>query len=102
MLANRASVGVVGGDNFAVGQSDHDHGFARKVGYAQQNDLHLSTSTVKEALTFSALLRQPPQYSRTEKLAYVKEVIRLLDMSSFKNAIIGVPGEGQALVLSID
>lgn len=71
-----------------------DSGFARKVGYAQQQDLHLSTSTVREALEFSALMRQSSKYSRGEKLACVDEVIETLGMGNFADAIIGVPGEG--------
>lgn len=64
------------------------------MGYAQQQNLHLATSTVREALEFSALLRQPKKFSRAEKLAYVDEVIATLDMVQFADAIIGVPGEG--------
>lgn len=56
--------------------------------------MHLSTSTVREALNFSALLRQPTTYSRQEKLSYVDEVIELLDMEQFADAVVGVPGEG--------
>ena len=66
----------------------------RKTGYVQQQDLHLQTSTVKEALEFSALLRQPAHVSREEKLAYVQEVIKLLDMEEYAGAVVGVPGEG--------
>jgi hypothetical protein len=40
----------------------------------------LQTSTVREALEFSALLRQPASVSKEEKLAYVDEVINLLEM----------------------
>jgi ABC-type multidrug transport system permease subunit/ABC-type multidrug transport system ATPase subunit len=64
------------------------------AGYAQQQDLHLSTSTVREALTFSAVLRQPAHISRQEKIEYVEEVIKLLDMSEYADAVVGVPGEG--------
>lgn len=64
------------------------------LGYAQQQDLHLSTSTVREALTFSALLRQPAHVPRQEKIEYVEEVIKLLDMSEYADAVVGVPGEG--------
>lgn len=71
-------------------------GFAQKIGYAQQQDLHLSSATVREALEFSALLRQPARYSRPEKLAYVDTVIKLLDMGRFVDSVIGVPGEGKA------
>lgn len=54
----------------------------------------MSTSTVREALTFSALLRQPAHVSRQEKIEYVEEVIKLLDMSEYADAVVGVPGEG--------
>jgi ABC-type multidrug transport system permease subunit/ABC-type multidrug transport system ATPase subunit len=49
---------------------------------------------VREALNFSALLRQPAHVPRAEKLAYVDEVIKLLDMEEYADAVIGVPGEG--------
>jgi ABC-type multidrug transport system ATPase subunit len=48
----------------------------------------------KQALNFSALLRQPDDIPRAEKLAYVDEVIRLLDMQEYADAVVGVPGEG--------
>ncbi|CAG8200934.1 unnamed protein product [Penicillium olsonii] len=71
-----------------------DASFQRQTGYAQQQDLHLHTSTVREALVFSALLRQPHHISRKEKLDYVDEVISLLSMEEYADAIVGVPGEG--------
>jgi ATP-binding cassette subfamily G (WHITE) protein 2 (PDR) len=57
-------------------------------------DLHLHTSTVREALEFSAILRQPPEYSHAEKVAYVDQVISLLDMEEYADAVVGVPGTG--------
>ena len=71
-----------------------DGSFQRKTGYVQQQDLHLATSTVREALRFSALLRQPDTTPKTEKLAYVEEVIKILEMEEYSDAIVGVPGEG--------
>jgi hypothetical protein len=59
-----------------------------------QQDIHLETSTVREALEFSALLRQPPGYSREERLGYVNHVISLLDMDQYADAVVGVPGSG--------
>jgi len=59
-----------------------------------RQDLHLATSTVREALTFSALLRQPATTPKAEKLAYVDEVISILEMEQYANAVVGVPGEG--------
>jgi ATP-binding cassette subfamily G (WHITE) protein 2 (PDR) len=71
-----------------------DDSFQRKTGYVQQQDLHLATATVRETLEFSALLRQPARYSKAEKLAYVDEVIKMLDMQSYRDAVVGIPGEG--------
>ncbi|KAF4246959.1 hypothetical protein CNMCM8980_007995 [Aspergillus fumigatiaffinis] len=93
VLASRTTVGVVTGEMLVDGRQ-RDSSFQRKTGYVQQQDLHLATTTVREALEFSALLRQPPQYSRTEKLEYVEKVIDLLHMRDYADAIVGVPGEG--------
>ncbi|KAL2162348.1 hypothetical protein VTH06DRAFT_7261 [Thermothelomyces fergusii] len=92
-LADRASVGVITGEMLVDGRP-RDASFQRKTGYVQQQDLHLQTTTVREALNFSALLRQPAHIPRAEKLAYVDEVIRLLEMEEYADAVIGVPGEG--------
>lgn len=93
VLANRASTGVISGDKMADAKYQ-DEGFARKVGYAQQQDMNIPTATVREALIFSARLRQPKTYSDAQKIAYVDEVIATLDLTRFADAVIGVPGEG--------
>lgn len=92
-LADRTNVGVITGEMLVDG-SPRDMSFQRKTGYVQQQDLHLQTSTVREALNFSAILRQPAHVPRKEKLAYVDEVIKLLDMQDYADAVVGVPGEG--------
>jgi ABC-type multidrug transport system ATPase subunit len=71
-------MGVVTGHTYVDGRPC-DSGFQRKTGYVQQQDLHLATFTVREALTFSALLRQPHHIPRKEHIAYVGEVIALLE-----------------------
>src|ERR1700761_5487340 len=60
----------------------------------QQQDLHLDTATVRESLRFSAMLRQPWSVSKKEKYNYVEDVIKMLNMEDFAEAIVGVPGEG--------
>ncbi|KAL2198143.1 ABC-2 type transporter-domain-containing protein [Corynascus similis CBS 632.67] len=92
-LADRTSMGVITGEMLVDGRP-RDTSFQRKTGYVQQQDLHLQTTTVREALNFSALLRQPAHVPRAEKLAYVDEVIKLLEMEEYADAVIGVPGEG--------
>lgn len=111
VLASRTTVGVVTGDILIDGSprelpnnssgkvygadsTPGDESFQRKTGYVQQQDLHLPTATVRETLQFSALLRQPKRYSKQEKLAYVDEVISMLEMQSCADAVVGVPGEG--------
>ncbi|KAK4494347.1 hypothetical protein PRZ48_014645 [Zasmidium cellare] len=93
VLASRTTTGVITGDMLVDG-CQRDTSFQRKTGYAQQSDLHLATSTVREALQFSALLRQPDHYTRNEKLDYVNTVIELLNMETYADAVVGVPGEG--------
>ncbi|KAI7088188.1 pleiotropic drug resistance protein, ABC superfamily [Hortaea werneckii] len=93
VLATRVTMGVITGEMLVDGRQ-RDSSFQRKTGYVQQQDLHLETSTVREALTFSAVLRQPASVPRSEKVAYVNEVIKLLDMHEYADAVVGVPGEG--------
>lgn len=71
-----------------------DSSFQRKTGYVTQQDLNLHTSTVREALQFSALLRQPAHYSHQEKLDYVNDVIKLVDLDECADAVVGSLGEG--------
>lgn len=93
VLAQRTTMGVITGDMLVSGKP-LDASFQRKTGYVQQQDLHLETATVRESLQFSALLRQPKTVSIKEKYAFVEEVIKMLNMEEFANAVVGVPGEG--------
>jgi ABC-type multidrug transport system ATPase subunit len=94
VLASRTTIGVVSGEMLVDGHL-RDDSFQRKTGYVQQQDLHLQTSTVRDALLFSAFLRQPRHVSKQEKIEYVNEVIKLLDMQEYSDAVVGVPGEGR-------
>ncbi|OJJ32729.1 hypothetical protein ASPWEDRAFT_42743 [Aspergillus wentii DTO 134E9] len=93
VLAHRTQMGVITGDMFVNG-TPLDPSFQRKTGYVQQQDLHLETATVRESLRFSALLRQPESVSKQEKFEYVEEVIKMLSMEDFAEAVVGVPGQG--------
>jgi ATP-binding cassette subfamily G (WHITE) protein 2 (PDR) len=86
-------MGVVTGQMLVNGRQ-RNSGFQRKTGYVQQQDLHLATSTVREALTFSATLRQSSTTPFKERIDYVDEVIKVLEMESYADAVVGVPGEG--------
>ncbi|CCF57513.1 hypothetical protein KAFR_0C05220 [Kazachstania africana CBS 2517] len=92
-LAERVTMGVITGDVLVDGRP-RDESFPRSIGYCQQQDLHLKTSTVRESLRFSAYLRQPAEVSVEEKDAYVEEVIKILEMEKYADAVVGVAGEG--------
>ena len=93
VLASRVTTGKIYGHMFVNGHL-RDTSFQRSTGYAQQQDLHMETTTVREALRFSAYLRQPASVSKEEKNAYVESVIHILEMDSYADAVVGVPGEG--------
>lgn len=87
VLAKRKTLGVVRGDILVNG---HPTGpdFARSTAYAEQMDVHEGTATVREAMRFSAYLRQPFYIPKEEKNAYVEETIDLLELHDFADAIV--------------
>ncbi|KAK2465465.1 hypothetical protein APHAL10511_002357 [Amanita phalloides] len=87
VLAQRKNIGVVTGNILVDGRSLSSD-FARGTAYAEQMDVHESTATVREALRFSAYLRQPASVSREEKDAYVEEIIRLLELQDLTEALV--------------
>lgn len=93
-LSERLTTGVITSGTRMVNGGELDSSFQRSIGYVQQQDLHLETSTVREALKFSARLRQPNSVSIAEKDLYVEKIIDLLEMRTYADAIVGVPGEG--------
>ncbi|CAI5759590.1 unnamed protein product [Candida verbasci] len=93
-LSDRLTTGIITSGSRMVNGGPLDDSFQRSIGYVQQQDLHLETSTVREALRFSAYLRQPSSVSKAEKDAYVEKIIELMEMEFYANAIVGVPGEG--------
>lgn len=96
VLAQRTHIGTVHGD-ILINGSPPGENFARRTGYVESQDVLLSEFTVRETLRFSAQLRQPQHVSVREKNAYVEEVIEMLDMSEFADAVVGVPGSGLSL-----
>jgi ABC-type multidrug transport system ATPase subunit len=68
--------------------------FQRSAGYVEQMDVHEPLSTVREALEFSALLRQNREIPRKEKLRYVDMIVKLLQLEDLEHTLIGRPGAG--------
>ncbi|KAL8713735.1 MAG: hypothetical protein Q9220_002261 [cf. Caloplaca sp. 1 TL-2023] len=92
-LAQRINFGAVSGD-FLVDGRPLPKSFQRATGFAEQMDVHEPTATVREALRFSAALRQPKEVSIEEKYEYCERIIDLLEMRDIAGATIGKIGEG--------
>ncbi|KAL9072295.1 MAG: hypothetical protein Q9157_005144 [Trypethelium eluteriae] len=99
-LAQRQSMGVVTGDMLVDGKLPAQS-FQRGTGFCEQMDLHDGTATIREALEFSALLRQDRSIPRSEKIAYVAKVIALLELEDIQDAIISSLGVEQRKRLTI-
>ncbi|KAI8623457.1 ABC-2 type transporter-domain-containing protein [Xylariaceae sp. FL1651] len=90
-LAQRQRTGVVTGEMFVDGRPLGPE-FQRNTGFCLQGDLHDTTQTIREAIEFSALLRQESSIPKSEKLAYVDKIIDLLELNDLQDAIIASLG----------
>lgn len=88
VLAERVKTGVVIGDRFVNGQTLPPD-FQAQTGYCQQLDTHVPSATVREALLFSAKLRQPPSVPLAEKQAYVEECLKMCGLEVYADACVG-------------
>ncbi|KAF7374594.1 Brefeldin A resistance protein [Mycena sanguinolenta] len=91
VLAERTTTGVVSGHIFVNGLAP-PHDFRSQTGYVQQMDTHVPTDTVREALIFSATLRQPASVPLEEKLAYVETCLKMCGLESVADASVGSLG----------
>ncbi|CAI7665813.1 unnamed protein product [Penicillium viridicatum] len=91
-ISQRKSTGRVEGNMRMGGQPPGD-AFSRSCGFCMQQDVHEPMSTVREALEFSAKLRQPKAIPMAEKLSYVEHIISLLELTPIADALIGEPGD---------
>jgi ATP-binding cassette subfamily G (WHITE) protein 2 (SNQ2) len=64
-------------------------------------DLHDGTATIREALEFSAILRQDKEIPRQEKLDYVDKIIDLLELHDIQDALVSSLGVEQKKRLTI-
>lgn len=92
-LGLRKRVGVTSGELRMDGKELMPD-FERSTAFVEQQDVHDVMSTVREAMRFSALLRQPASVSIEDKYKFVDEIIKLLELEPLADAIIGNPGFG--------
>ncbi|KAF4552880.1 ABC-2 type transporter-like protein 4 [Elsinoe fawcettii] len=91
VLAQRKTDGTIRGAILVDGKP-LKVSFQRSAGYCEQLDVHEPLTTVREALEFSALLRQSRDTPREEKLRYVDVILDLLEMHDIENSLVGYPG----------
>ncbi|KAI1311781.1 putative ABC multidrug transporter [Xylaria venustula] len=96
VLAQRKDQGTVKGSILINGRPQ-GISFQRDTGYCEQNDVHEATATVREALLFSARLRQPHDIPDAEKVEYVEYIMDLLELFPLQHAIIGSPSSGLSI-----
>ncbi|PYH45898.1 pleiotropic drug resistance protein, ABC superfamily [Aspergillus saccharolyticus JOP 1030-1] len=93
VLAQRKTEGTIKGSIMVDGR-ELPVSFQRMAGYCEQLDVHEPYATVREALEFSALLRQSRDTPRAEKLRYVETIIDLLELHDLADTLIGTVGNG--------
>ncbi|KAF9484261.1 pleiotropic drug resistance ABC transporter [Pholiota conissans] len=94
VLAERMTTGYVTGDRFFNGHP-LPIDFQAQTGYCQQMDTHVPLATVREALIFSARLRQPPSVPTSEKDAYAEKCLKICGLEPFADAMVGSLGVEQ-------
>ncbi|TMW61661.1 hypothetical protein Poli38472_010724 [Pythium oligandrum] len=88
VIAGRKTGGKVRGQIFLNGHEATDLSIRRCTGYCEQMDIHSEASTIREALTFSAFLRQDSEVPDSAKFDSVEECLDLLDLRPIADQII--------------
>ncbi|KAL2927430.1 ABC transporter G family member 32 [Bienertia sinuspersici] len=92
VLAGRKTGGYIEGSIFISGYPKKQETFARISGYCEQNDIHSPCLTVLESLLFSAWLRLSSEVDLETQMAFVNEVMELVELTSLSGALVGLPG----------
>ncbi|TMW61663.1 hypothetical protein Poli38472_010726 [Pythium oligandrum] len=88
VIAGRKTGGKIKGQILLNGHQATDLSVRRATGYCEQMDIHSEASTIREALTFSAFLRQDSDVPDSAKYESVEECLDLLDLRPIADQII--------------
>ena len=83
----------VSGSRLANGQAVTPSSLLASSAYVQQDDLFFGSLTVREHLTFHALLRMDKDVAKADRMERVEAVIQELGLSKCSDTKIGVPGK---------
>ncbi len=91
------------------GHSQTFPAFSRLCGYCEQQDNHVGTQTVREALEFSARLRLSSALYATELARFVEQILSELELSAIADRLIGdatveglSPGELKRVTIGVE
>eukprot|EP01099_Mayorella_cantabrigiensis_P001614 TRINITY_DN1723_c0_g2_i3.p1 TRINITY_DN1723_c0_g2~~TRINITY_DN1723_c0_g2_i3.p1 ORF type:complete len:1322 (-),score=259.68 TRINITY_DN1723_c0_g2_i3:116-4081(-) len=93
VLADRKTAGWARGE-ININGEPRNSTFKQFTGYVEQQDIHIVTQTVREALEFSAVLRLPSTWPIPDKMDFAHYVLEMLDLTSIGELQIGVAGGG--------
>jgi ABC-type multidrug transport system ATPase subunit len=109
VLAGRKTGGIVEGDIRVNGHPQSSATFARLNGYCEQQDVHLGTETVRNAIEFSAALRLPASVTSAERAAFVEQILVDLELVDLQHRLIGdenivglSPGELKRVTIAVE
>ncbi|GMF16363.1 unnamed protein product [Phytophthora lilii] len=88
VIAGRKTGGKIRGKILLNGHPATDLAIRRSTGYCEQMDIHSKSATFREALVFSAMLRQSSSVPIEEKMESVEECIDLLELGPIANELI--------------
>ncbi|CAF0946483.1 unnamed protein product [Adineta steineri] len=92
-LAGRSLNGVTG--NIWLNNQRYEKSMKRNIAYVLQEDIFFENLTVKQQLTYTALLRLPNSLTRKDKLAQVEQIIEQLHLQNCANTPIILISGGQ-------
>ncbi|TMW66788.1 hypothetical protein Poli38472_014100 [Pythium oligandrum] len=88
VIAKRKTGGKTRGKILLNGHEATDLAIRRATGYCEQMDIHADSATVREALTFSAFMRQGSDVPAAKKYDSVQECLELLDLTPIADHIV--------------
>ncbi|KAG4187653.1 hypothetical protein ERO13_A08G114650v2 [Gossypium hirsutum] len=92
VLAGRKTGGYIEGSIKVSGFPKTQDTFARISGYCEQADIHSPHLTVHESVLYSAWLRLAPEVNSETRKMFVKEVMELVELNAWGQALVGFPG----------
>ncbi|TYI14672.1 hypothetical protein ES332_A08G135800v1 [Gossypium tomentosum] len=92
VLAGRKTGGYIEGSIKVSGFPKTQDTFARISGYCEQADIHSPHLTVHESVLYSAWLRLAPEVNSETRKKFVKEVMELVELNAWGQALVGFPG----------